>query len=68
MIMVLVINGERSTWPDGTTVGQVVERAGYSAAAYAVEVNKKLVPRARHAERVLSDGDEVEIVTLVGGG
>ncbi|MBL8964609.1 MAG: sulfur carrier protein ThiS [Phycisphaeraceae bacterium] len=66
--MVIVINGERSTWPEGTTIGQVVERAGLAAAAYAVEVNKQLVPRRRHAEQVLRDGDEVEIVTLVGGG
>jgi thiamine biosynthesis protein ThiS len=31
-------------------------------------VNLALVPRSRHAERRLDDGDRVEIVTLVGGG
>ena len=34
----------------------------------AVEVNLELVPRRRHAEHVLRDGDRVEVVTLVGGG
>jgi thiazole synthase len=34
----------------------------------AVERNRELVPRGRHAEVRLADGDELEIVTLVGGG
>ena len=34
----------------------------------AVEVNLELVPRSRHAECQLEPGDEVEVVTLVGGG
>jgi thiamine biosynthesis protein ThiS len=34
----------------------------------AVEVNGKLVPRAEHAGHRLNAGDQVEIVTLVGGG
>ena len=34
----------------------------------AVEVNRELVPRARRGERVLAEGDELELVTLVGGG
>jgi len=34
----------------------------------AVEVNLQLVPRARHAEYRLAEGDRIEIVSLVGGG
>jgi sulfur carrier protein len=34
----------------------------------AVEVNMALVPRESQNEHVLSDGDRLEIVTLVGGG
>jgi len=34
----------------------------------AVERNLELVPRGRHAECVLQAGDQLEIVTLVGGG
>jgi thiamine biosynthesis protein ThiS len=66
--MDLVINGQRSAWPSGTTIQGVVERAGAAKSAYAVEVNKRLVPRAEHPGHVLSEGDEVEIVVLVGGG
>jgi sulfur carrier protein len=34
----------------------------------AVEVNLELVPRSRHGQHRLEPGDEVEVVTLVGGG
>jgi thiazole synthase len=34
----------------------------------AVELNRELVPRGRHAETPLGEGDELEVVTLVGGG
>jgi sulfur carrier protein len=34
----------------------------------AVEVNLEVVPRDRHAETTLHDGDRLEVVTLVGGG
>lgn len=66
--MELVVNGERSAWPSGTTVAAVVERSGASKSAYAVEVNKKLIPRRDQAAHELHDGDEIEIVVLVGGG
>ena len=34
----------------------------------AVEVNAAVVRRAEHPARILQQGDEVEIVTFVGGG
>ena len=34
----------------------------------AVERNCELVPRAQHARCVLQENDQVELVTLVGGG
>jgi thiamine biosynthesis protein ThiS len=34
----------------------------------AVERNLQIVPRARHGETALADGDRLEVVTLVGGG
>ncbi|HLO41104.1 MAG TPA: sulfur carrier protein ThiS [Phycisphaerales bacterium] len=66
--MVLVINGERATFPEDATLKQVVERSVRPGAAYAVEVNKTLVPRREHDARTLVEGDVIEIVVLVGGG
>ncbi|MFN4212082.1 MAG: sulfur carrier protein ThiS [Devosia sp.] len=34
----------------------------------AVERNGEIVPRARHGEVELTDGDQLEIVVAVGGG
>src|SRR5438105_9647786 len=62
------VNGEPRTLPDGATVAQLLDRLGLDRKRVAVEVNRELVPSARHAERVLTERDAVEIVTLVGGG
>ena len=32
------------------------------------ERNREIVPRARHGETRIEDGDRIEIVTMVGGG
>lgn len=67
-LMQIIVNGEPQEAPAGETVANLVERLGLARSACAVEVNRELTPRARHAEHTLRDGDTVEIVTLVGGG
>lgn len=64
----LDVNGEPRSVPHGTTIAGLVEHLGLAKTACAVEVNRELAPRATHQERTLADGDEIEIVTLVGGG
>lgn len=61
-------NGECRMVAQGTTVAALVAELGLEPKHVAVEVNLELVPRARHAECLLRDGDRLEIVTLVGGG
>ncbi|MCI0362615.1 MAG: sulfur carrier protein ThiS [Phycisphaerales bacterium] len=62
------INGELVALQDDCNVRQLLENRGLGAAACAVEVNQELVPKRRHQEHVLAEGDYIEIVTLVGGG
>jgi sulfur carrier protein len=62
------VNGEERELPDGLTVLQVLERLGLGAARVAVAVNRDVVPRSRHGERVLAEGDRIEIVHAVQGG
>jgi thiazole synthase len=62
------VNDEARTLPEPLTVAQLLERLGYDRRRVAVEVNRELVPSARHASHTLAPGDRVEIVTLVGGG
>jgi sulfur carrier protein len=64
----IVVNGRPRELPQSLTVAELLERLEIPPRGVAVEVNMQLVPRAAHAERRLADGDELEIVTLVGGG
>jgi sulfur carrier protein len=62
------INGEEESFEKEPTIRDVLERLSAPPAAVAVEVNRRIVPRSAHADRVLQDGDVVEVVTFVGGG
>lgn len=67
--MKLTVNGAARNVPDGLTVrALLVEHLGLGDGPVAVEVNRAIVPRARHAEHRLADGDVIEIVHFVGGG
>ena len=64
----MTLNGAEREVADGTTVLALLEQAGIDRRRIAVEVNREVVPKTRHAQRVLATGDTVEIVTMVGGG
>jgi sulfur carrier protein len=64
----VLLNGEKRELTDGSTIRDVLAELSLNVRHVAVEVNRELVPRARHAEHVLHEADQLEIVTLVGGG
>lgn len=64
----ITLNGERRDFPEPLTVADLLRHLGVKPEHVAVERNRDLIPRARHAEAALAPGDEVEVVTLVGGG
>jgi thiamine biosynthesis protein ThiS len=70
----LVINGEtRQVGPSGSQEGglridTLVALLGLQQDHVAIELNGSLVLRAARAETAVTDGDRLEIVTLVGGG
>ena len=66
--MRVVINGKQEEFSAGTTVARLLEDRGTAPQKVAVEVNRELVTRSTFAQTVLNDGDQVEIVTFVGGG
>ncbi len=67
-MLTLKINGEPRQLPLSLTVAELLATLGHDCRRVAVEVNEAVVPAVRHAEHRLSEGDRVEIVTLVGGG
>jgi sulfur carrier protein len=66
--MQVTVNGEKKQLPAGTRVAGLIELMGLGKQPCAVEVNRALVPKREHAIKELSDGDTIEVVTLVGGG
>ncbi len=67
-IVTILLNGEPRKLPEAVTLAETIRQLGLRPEHVAVEVNRQLIPRARHGETTLNDGDEVEVVTLVGGG
>ncbi len=66
--MKILVNGNQHEVPEGTTVAALLEQLEMAARHVAVEVNLQLVPRGRHGEHALAEDDQLEIVSLVGGG
>ena len=65
--MVVKVNGEARELPDGETVAALIERYRLTPEKVAIELNRRLLRGEKYATP-LKDGDEVEIVTFVGGG
>src|SRR5580765_8265883 len=66
--MHISMNGEQRALPGPLSVAELLDELGIDRTRVAVEVNQELVPRLEHVARCLADGDQVEVVTLVGGG
>ena len=62
------LNGETLALPAPCTLVELLAIQGLAERRVAVEVNGEIVPRGRHADRRLADGDVVEIVHALGGG
>ncbi len=66
--LTIELNGNAMRVPYGTTIAALVTMTLPEARAYAVELNRSVLPRRDHAAREVREGDRIEIVTLVGGG
>ena len=62
------LNGQAEQVPSQTSVADLLERLGRKPIGLAVEVNRDVIPRSRHASTYVVEGDRVEIVQMVGGG
>ncbi len=66
--MKLQVNGDPLEAPDGSTIADLLAQLDIRVKHVAVERNRQVVPRAEHPTTTLVAGDELEVVTLVGGG
>lgn len=66
--MRIVVNGEEREIAEGVTIATLIELLQLPPGRMAVERNREVVPRGRHADTVLREGDRLELVRFVGGG
>lgn len=66
--MRVMVNGQAMEVEAGATVAALVAGFKFQPNHVAVEVNRELVPRRTFPATALKEGDQIEIVTLVGGG
>lgn len=62
------VNGQARTWRSGATVADLLHDLDIKVERVAVELNLEILDRAVFGERVLNDGDRLEILGFIGGG
>jgi sulfur carrier protein len=62
------VNGEEMRLAPGASVSTLLEKLEVSTPRVAVERNREIVPKVEYASTPLAEGDELEVVELVGGG
>ncbi len=68
LMISVTINGERRQFEAPLNCVELLARLELAGKRVALERNGEIVPRGRHAEERLADGDRLEIVVAVGGG
>ena len=71
MALDLQVNGERRRLdpaPTPSTLVLVIEALAYNPQLVVAEHNGVIVPRTQWATTAVNEGDNLEIVTIVGGG
>ncbi len=71
MSLTLSVNGEKRNLdpaPNPASIEAVIRALSHNPALVVVEHNGLIVPRGRWAAQEVNNGDQLEIVTIVGGG
>ena len=66
--MTVTINGEAHRFDAGMTLAQILERLGYVPNAVSVALNATFIPRTRHTQTTVKDGDALDMVAPRQGG
>lgn len=64
----ITVNGRGVEIESSMTVERLLDTVDVPPNYLAVEINSEVVPRERFTIQVVGPGDDVEVVTLVGGG
>ncbi|MGG7145493.1 sulfur carrier protein ThiS [Clostridium butyricum] len=64
----ITVNGNKIVDADNIKLSDFLKRKGYNFSMIAVEYNGSIVPKTAYEEKLLEDGDSLEVVSFVGGG
>jgi len=66
--MNIVINGIERNFSYSLTLETLLIELGHANKKVAVEVNEEIIPRSELRNKLVVDGDKIEIINAVGGG
>ena len=66
--MIVQVNGKDLEIDSQSTVVTLIIQLGYQDQRIALEVNESIIPKSKHTEFTLNNGDKIEIIKAVGGG
>jgi len=66
--MDIVINGVETNFTSSLTLETLLIELGHANKKVAVEVNEEIIPRSELRNKLVVDGDRIEIIIAVGGG
>ena len=66
--MNILLNNKPVRLFDGSTVKKLLENKNIKNKYYAVEINRKIIPKSDHETYIIKEGDKIEIITAIGGG
>lgn len=55
-------------WHEGMAVGDVLAACNFTHHYVAVSINGVLVPPGKHAAHPVADGDQIQVIHIIGGG
>jgi thiamine biosynthesis protein ThiS len=62
------LNGEQRQVPDGVTVLGLLDVLKIQPQRVAVELNREIVKKDRYGTTVITEGDDIEVVSFMAGG
>jgi len=66
--MNILLNGKNQTFDDGIYLHALIKELNLGEKRLAVEINREIIPKSRHDQYKIQDGDTIEIVFAIGGG
>ncbi|MCD7878599.1 MAG: sulfur carrier protein ThiS [Candidatus Gastranaerophilales bacterium] len=64
----ITVNGNSIKIKENACITDVLEMQNLSAPMFAVEKNRQIIPKSEYNSCILKEGDNIEIVSFVGGG